>query len=646
MKLFKTIGLIITGMLIWATTVHAQKAFDPQFLNNTGTAYRSADGSPGPEYWQNRADYKMNVSLDDQQHKVSGQVEITYTNKSPDELSYLWLQLDQNLYKEGSRGFEITPVGGRSYGPRHAYGGFDIKSVQLSKDGNTWQADYVITDTRMQIRLPKALKAGGDQIKIQIQYSFTIPVYGVDIMGRNKTDRGWIYEIAQWYPRMAVYDDVNGWNILPFLGAGEFYLEYGDFDYTVEVPWNYIVVGSGALQNPQDVLTQGQINRLVKARKSDQTVFIRTPEEVGNADSRPVQKGRLKWHFVIHNARDASWAASPAFAWDAARVNLPDSEHTLAMSVYPPERAGKDGWGRATEFVKGSLEYYSRKWGFTYPWPNAVNVAGPVGGMEYPGLVFCDSRSSGEDLWGVVTHEFGHSWFPMIVGSNERRYVWMDEGFNTFINYYATQEFNDGEFASDHFNVRRIVSYMTAPDTEPILTYADALKPHNLGAAAYDKPAIGLHILREDILGHDRFDYAFKTYIQRWAYKHPSPRDFFRTMNDASGEDLNWFWKEWFYRTWTLDQAVENVKYIDQNPAKGALITIDNNNNMVMPVDVKIFESNGKTGTKSLPVEIWQQGAEFTFKYDSISKIDSAVIDPEKHLPDVNLKNNVWKSGS
>ncbi|MGD8428046.1 MAG: M1 family aminopeptidase, partial [Balneolaceae bacterium] len=408
------------------------------------------------------------------------------------------------------------------------------------------------------------------------------------------------------------------------------------------VPWNFIVVASGELQNPADVLTAEQQNRLQKAQNSDQTVFIRKPDEIEKNDSRPVQKGRLQWHYIIHNARDASWAASPAFAWDAARVDLPGGKKALAMSVYPPESAGKNSWGRATEFVKGTLEYYSQKWAFTYPYPVAVNVAGPVGGMEYPGIVFCSLHSGGSSLWGVTTHEFGHTWFPMIVGSNERRYAWMDEGFNSFINFYATREFNNGEFAHD-FNTRRIVRYMTSEDTEPIMTYADYLQTGNLGAAAYSKPAIGLHILREEILGPDTFDYAFQKYIERWAYKHPRPEDFFRTMNNASGEDLNWFWKEWFYTTWTLDQAIDDIHYVDQNPAKGCYITITNNDRMVMPVTVRVWESNGRKGTQKLPVEIWQRGATWTFKYHSTSKIDSVTIDPDLQLPDANLANNTWK---
>ena len=629
----------------FAQHYNPHKTFDPTFLNNPGTAYRSGDGSPGPQYWQNRANYDIDVSLDNAKHRISGNVIISYTNNSPDKLHNLWLQLEQNLYKEGSRGVATTPARGRSYAPRKYYGGYDIKSVEISRNNEFHKVDYVISDTRMQIRLPVALQSNGGQISIRIKYAFTVPKYGVDIMGRMKTEHGWIYDIAQWYPRMAVYDDIRGWNTLPFLGAGEFYLEYGDFDVTIDVPWNFIVVASGKLQNPQVVLTKGQINRLEQARHSDQTVSILKPDEVGDESSRPNHKGRLKWHYVLHHARDASWAASSAFAWDAARINLPGGKNALAMSVYPPESAGKNAWGRATQFVKSSLEYYSHKWDFTYPYPVAVNVAGPVGGMEYPGLVFCGWKSKGSGLWGVTTHEFGHTWFPMIVGSNERRYAWMDEGFNTFSNFYATQQFDNGEFAHA-FNYQSILPYMTSEDTQPIMTYADYLKAGNLGDAAYTKPSVGLHILREDILDPNTFDYAFQQYIKRWAYKHPRPEDFFRTMNNVTGEDLNWYWKEWFYKTWTLDQTVKNVHYVDQDPAEGALITIQNNNQMVMPVTIKVWEANGHSGTQKLPVEIWQRGGTWTFKYDSDSKIDSVTIDPNKHLPDVNRDNNTWKPGN
>jgi aminopeptidase N len=315
------------------------------------------------------------------------------------------------------------------------------------------------------------------------------------------------------------------------------------------------------------------------------------------------------------------------------------------MSLYPLESDADTAWGSATKFAKASIEFNSKKW-YEFPYPNAINVAGRVGGMEYPGIVFCSYRSYGRGLWSVTDHEFGHTWFPMVVGSNERRYAWMDEGFNTFINTLSTANYNNGEFTY-HRNMsrRNLERFFMTRGTEPIMTYPDVLESMDLGLEAYYKPAQALTLLREDVLGPERFDYAFRTYINRWAYKHPQPKDFFRTMNDAAGEDLNWYWKEWFFKTWTLDQAVKDVKYIDNDPSKGVLITIENLDQMAMPVTVAVKEQNGNTGTVNLPVEIWQRGGEWTFKYNSTSMIDSVTIDPENKLPDVDRDNNVWTGG-
>ncbi|MDR3628122.1 MAG: M1 family aminopeptidase, partial [Ignavibacteriaceae bacterium] len=352
--------------------------------------------------------------------------------------------------------------------------------------------------------------------------------------------------------------------------------------------------------------------------------------------------------------RDVSWAASTAFVWDAAKINLPDGKKSIGMSVYPAEFGSDSAWARSTEYLKRSVEIYSKDW-FEYPYPAAVNVCGPVGGMEYPGIIFCSYRAKGKSMWMVTTHEIGHNWFPMIVGSNERENAWMDEGFNSFINIYATDEFNKGEFAPKRDNeyapkggnpAREIVDYLVSPHSLPIITYADAIPYQYVHELEYYKTALGLVMLRENVLGHDRFDYAFRTYIKRWAYKHPSPFDFFHTMNDAAGENLNWFWKEWFVKNWKLNQSVKDVKYVDDDSTKGSLITIENKNQMVMPVTVEIKEKNGHTGRVNLPVEIWQRSGEWTFKFNSTGAIDSVTIDPDKILPDIDSTNNVWTPGN
>lgn len=620
-----------------------QPYFNPLFSWQS-SPYRSASGAPGDQYWQNKADYELKVALNEADNEIVGSIKVTYTNNSPDPLEFVWMQLDQNKFTKHSRGTLTMPVdGGRWIGDDQ--GGYQIENVMVSiNGGQKVSATKVITDTRMQIRFDEAIKAKGGKAVIELDYKCNIPQYGADRMGRLESKAGWIYEMAQWYPRMAVYDDIKGWNIEPYMGAGEFYLEYGNFDYYITVPFDHIVVGSGELVNKKEVLTAQQIERFEKASKSDKTVYIVAPDEVGKVKkTRPTQEGTLTWHFKIENSRDVAWASSKSFIWDAAKINLPSGKDCMAMSVYPPESDGNNAWGRSTEYTKGSIENNSKMW-YEFPYPSAINVAGIVGGMEYPGMSFCSYRSTNRGLWGVTDHEFGHNWFPMIVGSNERLYPWMDEGFNTFINHYSTEAFNNGEYNSRLSDARSFIPYLINPNRESISTYPDVVQMYNLGFTAYRKPALGLLMLREVVLGHERFDYAFKTYIKRWAYKHPTPMDFFNTMENVAGEELNWFWRGWFYSNWNLDQAVEKVEYIDDKPEKGSIITISNQDKLMMPVEVEIKEANGKTGRVKLPVEIWQRGDVWAFQYESTSDIVSVELDPDKMLPDVNAENDIWRN--
>jgi len=619
-----------------------REAFHPVFYPQSGNQYRSASGEPGPQYWQNKADYRLNVTLDTVTHKVSGDVTITYTNNSPDNLKFLWLQVDQNIYKQGSRGSATTTQTGGRWANANFTEGHSIKSVSVEVDGKKATPEYTITDTRMQVWLPQALKNAGGKAILNIAFEFTIPEYGTDRMGRLKTRNGVIYEVAQWFPRMAVYDDIQGWNTLPYIGAGEFYLEYGDFDIAITAPANMIVVSSGEMQNEKEVLTATQQTRLAQARNSDKTVLLRSAEEVNDARSRPGGK-TLTWRFKMQNSRDVAWAASRAFVWDAARINLPSGKKSLAMSVYPVESIKKDGWQRSTEMVKASVEHYSKMW-FEYPYASMINVAGVVGGMEYPGIIFCSHTDTGASLWGVTDHEVGHTWFPMIVGSNERRFAWMDEGFNTFINGFSTKEFNRGEFAGfSYFPGDDITPFVFSDKMDPLMTTPDVAQQENLGIVAYEKPSIMLNALRDVVLGPERFDRAFKEYINRWAYKHPTPWDFFRTMENVSGEDLGWFWRSWVLNNWKFDVALGDVKYTDNKPENGAAITIENREQMPMPVPVLIKETNGKEHRITLPVEVWQRGGRWTFNVPTTSRITEVVLDPEKKLPDVNRQNNGGK---
>ncbi|MEO8713193.1 MAG: M1 family aminopeptidase, partial [Parafilimonas sp.] len=379
------------------------------------------------------------------------------------------------------------------------------------------------------------------------------------------------------------------------------------------------------------------ISLINKAKNSDKTVTIVGLHDLSTTSYHP-NKPSLTWHFLCKNTRDVSWAASKAFIWDAARINLPSGKKALAQSVYPEESAGDSAWGRSTEFTKACIELYSKQW-YEFTYPAATNVAGRVGGMEYPGIVFCGWKSKQASLWGVTNHEFGHNWFPMIVGSNERKYPWMDEGFNTFINGVDTKVFNNGEF-DDKQDVQHMANYMFKKDADPIMTIPDVTQQNFLGIAAYAKPGYGLDILRNHILGPERFDSAFRTYIARWAFKHPTPYDFFRTMENVGGEDLSYFWRGWFFTNDKLDQGVTKIKYIDNDPAKGADITLVNNEQMVLPVPLLIEQENGKKDSLTLPVEIWQRGGTWTFHYPSTSTISKITIDPDHDYPDVNPSNN------
>ncbi|HLI92062.1 MAG TPA: M1 family metallopeptidase [Puia sp.] len=616
--------------------------FAPGFYRDDHLATRSPRGTPSAAYWQNRADYQLTAVLDTVANTIRGTDLIRYTNNSPDSLRSLWLYLEQQTYRPDARSNFYTGVA-----PDRHTAGFQLESVKIRQGGEPMDADTVISDTRLQVRLPRPLAGHGGQITIEIRYHYTVPADFGNRTDFFSTRNGKVYEIAQWYPRMCVYDDRQGWNTLPFLGSGEFYCEYGNFDYRVTVPWDMIVAGSGELQNPQEVLTAAQRSRLDAARASDATVMIRSAAEVGEASSRPVHSGTLTWHFKMSNTRDVVFGASRAYIWDAARVNLPAGKKCLAMSVYPVESAGPGAWGRATEYLKSSIEYFSAQW-FPYPYPVAVNEAGIAGGMEYPGIVFDGYTDAGKELYWVTAHEIGHNWFPMIVGSDERTYGWMDEGFNTFIDVYASEAFNhgeyapkrDGEYAPGGGNpVDEILPLLKDPAAPVMLTRADAIPEKYRHPIVYFKPALGLVLLREQILGPKRFDWAFRQYIRSWAYKHPGPYDFFRTMENEGGEDLCWFWREWFFHNWSLDLAVQAVHAFHG----GYDITVANLDRMAMPATLELTWKDGTKQRVSLPVETWLQSGLRTLHFSSDQPLTGVIIDPDHVLPDDDRSNNSWK---
>jgi hypothetical protein len=631
------------------TKYNYNETWKPFFYTKNGDEFRAADGQPGPKYWQNRVDYKINARIDTAKNEISGSEVLTYANNSPQKLNFVWMWLDQNLFKADSRGVKQVPLvkdmtngkvfpSSRNWGNGQIFDAGDkIKAVSIISTANgkttTTTAKYLINDTRMQVFIPNGIPSGG-KIQFKIEWSFISPDYGSDRMGIVNNPEGKVFQVAQWYPRMCVYDDLQGWNTLPYTGESEFYLEYGDFDISITAPAKNIVVCSGQLLNPKDVYTPTQLARWAEASKSDKTVFIVKPSEVFSPASRPAGKADLTWHFVVKNARDASWSTAASFVIDAAKMDMPSGKKPLAISAYTVSSAARNA--RSTEYAKYSIEYNSKKW-FEYPYPNATVAVGRAGGMEYPGIVFV-----GQGGWGVIDHEFGHNWFPMVVGSNERLYGWMDEGFNTFINTLSTANAMNGENMRGGRAFGPTAQAFTRPTLEPMMSNPDNLKEANNGTLLYSKPSAGLVMLREQILGPERFDYAFKTYIERWAYKHPSPDDFFRTMEAASGESLQWFWRGWFVNNWQLDVGVRAVSYVDGDASKGSIITIDNLEKMAMPVTLEIKTVSGKTERVNYTAEIWERNVSWSFIYPSTEAIESVTYDPDHKLPDANRTNDVW----
>ncbi len=642
---------LLCGQLSFAQDKPAAKyvpeeAFGPLFYTQNGNEYRSASGAPGPKYWQNRVDYNISASLDEATNRVKATITITYKNNSPEKLPYLWLQLDQNSFDEKSRGLAITPAKSRygSQGEKFK-GGYEISNVSVSQKLKPVKFTSLVEDTRMQIRLDQPMAASGDVVVIKMDYAYTIPVLGSDRTGHLTTKNGEIFAVAQWFPRMCVYDDVLGWNTLPYWGAGEFYCEYGDITFDVTVPASHIVMGSGELLNPQEVFTAEQLKRWNEAKNSDKTVHIRSEAEVTDPKSRPA-KEKLTWKFKMTNTRDAAWASSKAFVLDAARINLPSGKKSLAVSAHPVESNGADGYGRGVEYVKASIEHYSKMW-YEYPYPMAVNVAANIGGMEYPGIVFCGWKAKKGDAWGVIDHEFGHIWFPMIVGSNERKFGWMDEGFNTFINDLSSTEFNNGEYKPRAMNMNAVgKSIIGNPKYENMMLMPDGMAEPNIGVNLYFKPSWALHILRDQILGKDRFDFAFRQYIHNWAYKHPTPYDFFRTMENAAGEDLSWFWKSWFLNNWKMDQGIAEVKQVNSSSLTGYTIKVDNLDKMPMPIILGIKTKSGKTDIVKVPVDVWMKNTSWIVRYPTTEEVIEVVLDPQQVLPDSNVENNKWTAGN
>ncbi len=543
----------------------------------TPNEYRNAAGAPGHNYYQQKADYKIDVTLDDDKQQIRGSEIITYTNNSPDKLAYLWLQLDQNIYDKESatpliaveKMEDFKSLGDISKRFFDYDGGFKIEEItNLSGQKMT----YFINKTMMRIDLDKPL-APNTSVSFKIKWYYNVNDR-MKVGGRSgyeyfDTDKNYLYTIAQFFPRMCVYNDVQGWQNKQFLGAGEFTLPFGDYEVNITVPGDHIIAATGELQNESAVLTAEQRSRLKKARTSDSPVIIATQEEAEKAEKGKV-KGLKTWKFKATNVRDFAFASSRKFIWDAQNQKVGD-KNILCMSFYPKE--GNPLWERySTKLVAHTVKTYS-KYTVDYTYPVAISVHSKWIGMEYPMICFNGGRPEADGtyseqtkygMWGVIIHEVGHNFFPMIINSDERQWTWMDEGLNTFVQYLTEQEW-ERNYPSHRGPAHLIVDYMRGDKTRiaPIMTNSESL--WQFGNNAYGKPATALNILRETIMGRELFDFAFKTYCERWAFKHPTPADFFRTMEDASAVDLDWFWRGWFFTTEHCDIALEEVNHFQLN---------------------------------------------------------------------------------
>jgi hypothetical protein len=589
------------------------------------SALRTGAGRPGPGYWQQRVDYTIRARLDVTTHVLEGSERISYVNNSPGRLDYLWLQLDGNICGPESvaKLIQLPPL---VFGD----GVFDFtcsgSGVRVSRVESAGRPlSFKIHDTTMRIDLPTAIEPGGE-LEFEIDWSWEIPDQGFARMGRDGT----LYQVAAWYPRLMVYDDLSGWNIEPFIGPGEFYLEYGDFDVELSVPASYLVTATGELLNPEDVLTAEQRSRLARARSSEAPVAVVTAEEArANAERSP--SGTRTWHFRAEDVRDFAFAAAPDFRWDATYW-----DGILIQTFYRPEALP---WEEAIRMSHQTIRYYSERMA-RYPYPHATTVEGPIGGMEYPMITFVPSTEVREDLYFVLTHEFGHEWFPMMVGSNERVHVWMDEGFNTFNNIGAVKDYFAGQPYADTVvtHLHNLHAIHSVPGKEQPISLPPA-EQRDLYWTAYQKPALMMHLLRTEVLGEERFDRAFAEYVAAWTGKHPSPADFFHMMEDGSGMDLDWFWRGWLYSTSRLDQAISDVS----EEADGSAIHIHSLGAMVMPAELRISWADGSTETVHLPVEMWYQGPKFVYR--ARGRVTAAEVDPRGVYPDDDRENNRWPRG-
>jgi hypothetical protein len=650
---FLLLASLLVSINSWAQNPNANQNKFRQLDSDlpTPNVYRTASGAPGHAYWQNTADYQMDIVLDDENQRVYGVEKINYTNKSPDHLEYLWIQLDQNVRNPESETYKIQQGNIKDGVSLYEYfnlfhtfpGGFNIDYVNDEK-GSPFSVK--VNHTMMRVDLVTPLKSG-DSITINIKWWYNINDR-MEIGGRSgyeyfKEDDNYLYTIAQFFPRMAVYSDVTGWQNKQFLGRGEFTLPFGDYDVKLTVPENMVVGATGEIQNEDEVLTDLQKERLEKAKTSGKPVIIVTQDEAIKNEKNRSSKTKT-WHFKAQNVRDYGWCASRKFIWDAQGVQFGDRT-VMAMSLYPKE--GNPMWEMySTKAIVLTLQTYS-KFTFEYPYPVAYSINGKSIGMEYPMICFNGGRTDKDGKFTdnvkyrtilVIIHEVGHNYFPMIINSDERQWTWMDEGINTFLQYQTERAWTDESgkpFPSRRGPAKLIVPYMKGDKRyiSPIMTNSESI--FQFGNNAYGKPCTALNILRETVMGPELFDYAFKIYANRWKFKHPSPADFFRTMEDASSVDLDWFWRGWFYTTDHCDVAITDVKQLrvdNQRPEEGSTQKLVNKN-------IKKLTNEDKVSPMLQAVRSAENPSKAFDKIKAnLTDVRKEILDKEVYLCQVDLK--------
>ncbi|HET7038980.1 MAG TPA: M1 family metallopeptidase [Gemmatimonadales bacterium] len=630
MRRRRLVALVALFVLIAPVALSAQSVADSSPFRAlplpAPNGYRASDGRPGPDYWQQRVDYDIQATLDVERQVLSGRETIRYTNNSPLPLPYLWFFLDQNICAPSSVTNRLNQPPLRFQETAFDFsclgfpGGMTVEAVRLGGRELTRE----VLGTTMRVDLPAPL-APGASATLEVAWRFPIPEYGAGRMAREGT----LYEMAWWYPRVAVYDDVRGWNHDPYIGAGEFYLEYGRFAVALTLPARFVVAATGVLQNPEQVLTAAQRERLAAARRADTAVAVIGANEAGRPVTRPAAGGTLTWRFAADSVRDFAFAAAPDFRWDATGW-----DGILIQTFYRP-RAPM--WEESIRMARHTIRHFSERL-YRYPYDHATVIEGPIAGMEYPMLVFV-AGTSRENLHFTLMHELGHQWYPMVVGSNERLYPWMDEGFNTFIDIEASEDYFRGTAYGDSAGRMQLGIYPqhAVPGQEQPLS-TRPVESRDLFWTAYQKPALMLNLLRYEVLGKEPFDRAFRAYTAAWAFKHPTAADFFRMMRNETGVDLDWFWRGWIYTTARLDQAVDSVT---TGPDSSA-VHLSNRGAMVMPAELSLTFAGGRTETAALPVDMWNLGSRFTYRMRTGGRLTAVVVDPRSVMPDVDRSNNKW----